>query len=89
MMRVINATDIHQFHGLDIDFMAAQYKNAPVEAKIEYLNFFKRMSVKSKPIEDVVFEGLRTEKSGLIIKKISNIISSWMEESKESTGKGA
>ncbi|MBL7158092.1 MAG: HEAT repeat domain-containing protein [Candidatus Omnitrophica bacterium] len=89
MMRVINATDIHQFRGLDIDFMATQYKNAPVEAKIEYLNFFKRMSVKSKPIERVVFEGLRTEKSEFIRKKISDIISNWMEESKESTGKGA
>ncbi len=83
LMRILNTTDIYQFGGLSIDFMAGQYKDASSETKVEYLNFFKRMSVRNRMIEDVVFDDLHREDDDLVKKRIDEVVSRWIWEGKE------
>ena len=85
MMRVINATDIHEFKGLDIDFMAGQYRTASPEAKLEYLNFFRKIYFRTRRIEEAVFQDLEKEKNNFIRKKIGEIVSSWITEAEKVT----
>ena len=83
IMRVINATDIHQFRGISVDFMAEQYSTADARTKVEYLKFFKQMCVYSKVIEKEVFDDLAVEEDEEVCKWINVAVSDWMATSAE------
>lgn len=79
LLRVLNRTDIFYFYGLSVDFMAEQYLGASAETKLEYLEFFKNLSVRNPEVENSVFDSFWQEEDGKIRAKIESVIQVWLK----------
>jgi len=74
ILRVLNSARIYDYAALSVDFMAEQFKSALPGTKMQYLNFFRRMPLPGKRIEQLIIDGLCDEKDDIVEKEIEKII---------------
>lgn len=80
MMKALNNTDAHLFAGIDIDFMAGQYKDGARETKLEYLKFFKRTAAKSRAVKSVIYEDLYKSDDEEVRESIELVLAEWIDK---------
>lgn len=78
IMTVINSSELHEFGGLQCDFMAEKYRDCSLEAKKEFLEFFKKLPHRSDAIEDTVLDELTKKDRDDIFEQISEVIHHWV-----------
>ncbi|MDD2752289.1 MAG: HEAT repeat domain-containing protein [Candidatus Omnitrophica bacterium] len=81
MMRVVNLSDIHEAGGLDFDFMARQCRNAALNTKEEYINFFRKLAHPSRAIILEVFSEFSQQAQNPARDNALLTISGWLEKS--------
>jgi len=78
MMKVVNRTNIYNLQGMKVDFMAVHYARASVALKEEYLKFFNKIQIKSKAIEDAIFNDLSQSYEKDFVEKMNTVIGGWV-----------
>ena len=86
LIKVMNLTDIYLQIGLSVDFMAKQYQQVSSDIKVEFLVFFRNMKIKSKAIEDVLFQELAQTKDEVLFQRVNQTINQWLKTSIEVLG---
>ncbi len=79
LVKVMNATDICRMRGACVDFMARHYKKASLLTKVECLEFFGKMRVKSVCVENAVFEDLSCQTHEVLEKQVQMTVAGWIK----------
>jgi len=81
LIKILNATPLGELNGLDVDFMAQQFKDAALETKCEFLRFFANLSNRGPAVEKIIFEALTAEQDAVLRKEITSVLKTWMTRS--------
>lgn len=79
LLRVLNQTDIHQYYGLRIHFLAKLYEEGSLAVRIELLLFFRKAYVRDVAIEDLIFRQMAIEEDPFMRAQIDNVITTWLK----------